>query len=387
MLRADPYRLFFPLGWLLAVAGLVAVLPAAAELPGPAGLRFHSIAMLEGFVTAFAYGFLFTFVPRRTGTDAPRAWQLAAAAVAVIAAPAAAAAGRFAWAHAAWACGVVVVVQFALSRLARSGAARRVPGAFVWVPVGLCAGLVGAVLAAVALGRTLPQWAAPEVWALGRALLLQGLIPPLVIGVGTILVPQLTRGIAAPPTFDAATLRRGRVLHGIAALVFVATFPAEIYVDSRAALTLRATVVYAVLIAAARIDRLPTVPGLHRTLLWISAWLLPSGWLLAALAPRLRGPALHLVFLGGFALMVLSISFHVILSHGGHPERLSRTPPLLRAMAGLVALALAARLLVGVDPEDGPAWISAAAALLLAALAAWAALVVPGLRGQGTGGQ
>src|SRR5437667_37528 len=83
--RREPYLLFFPLGALLAWAGVLPWLLfslGATGLYGPMfeaiGYRaaFHPVAQVEGFLTCFAVGFLFTFIPRRTGTAPPAAWEM-----------------------------------------------------------------------------------------------------------------------------------------------------------------------------------------------------------------------------------------------------------------------------------------------------------------------
>src|SRR5437763_8630055 len=81
--RREPYLLLFPLGALLAWAGVLPWLLfslGATSLYLPMfeaiGYRaaFHPVAQVEGFLTCFAVGCLFTFIPPRTGT-APPAWS------------------------------------------------------------------------------------------------------------------------------------------------------------------------------------------------------------------------------------------------------------------------------------------------------------------------
>src|SRR5207253_11515314 len=151
--RRDPYLLLFPLGALLAWAG---VLPWLFFSLGATGLyrpmfeaigyraAFHPIAQVEGFLTCFAVGFLYTFIPGRTRTWPPACWQMMVA----VAAPVAAVV--FAWfewwlpAQAAWLALLAVLVGFAARRMA-SG--RPVPASFVWVVAGLSMGTAGSVLA------------------------------------------------------------------------------------------------------------------------------------------------------------------------------------------------------------------------------------------------
>src|SRR5919202_6496806 len=125
--RRDPYLLLFPLGALLAWAGVLPWLLfslGATSLYRPMfeaiGYRaaFHPVAQVEGFLTCFAVGFLFTFIPRRTGTGPPAVWQM----IVALAAPVAAVV--FAWfeqwlaAQISWLALLAVLVGFAARRMA-----------------------------------------------------------------------------------------------------------------------------------------------------------------------------------------------------------------------------------------------------------------------------
>ncbi len=373
--RRDPYRLLFPLGAALAV---VAVLPFPLRGAGGGSLAlFHSVAQILGFLTCFVVGFLFTFIPRRTGTPPPDAWEMT---VAVAIPPAAVAT---AWVNAGqtpyvlWLALVVVTMIFTLSRMRAPAAGGRVPAVLVWVPLSLGAGALGAVLAAVA--PFLAGGGAPASWVIGRGLLVQGLVAGLVLGVGGILVPQLTRGEAPPDLLAPASARRGSAAHGTAAVVFFASFPLEVLVDVRLGMALRALVATAVLVLAARLHLPPRLPGLHRWLVWLGAWLVPLGFWIGALFPRHRGAALHVVFVGGFSQIALAVATHVALSHGGRPERLSSSPLALRFMALLLAGAFGARILAGIDLAHVASWLSWAGLAFAGAVAAWAVVVFPAL--------
>lgn len=380
--RREPYRILFPLGAALAV---VAVLPFALRGVGGGSLAlFHSVAQIQGFLTCFVVGFLFTFVPRRTGTDPPAAWELVAGAALPAAAVVAAWGNAAVLPHVLWLVLVAVVLAFTLRRLRASPARGRVPAVFAWVPLSLLAGAGGAALTAWAprLGGT----AGLQGWAIGRGLLTQGLVAGLVLGVGGFLVPQLTRGESPPNLAEPRRVGRAAWIHAAAAALFFASFPLEVLVDLRAGVALRALVATAVLLLVARLHRPPALPGLHRRLVWLGAWLVPVGFWMGALVPRLRGAALHVLFVGGFAQLTLAVAAHVVLSHGGRPERLVESPRALRVMAALLAAAFGARIAAGIDLARVAGWLSVAGIAFTAALAAWAALVGPVLRGRAGAG-
>jgi uncharacterized protein involved in response to NO len=373
--RREPYRLLFPLG---AALGVLAVVPFPLRGAGGGSLAlFHSVAQVLGFLTCFVVGFLFTFIPRRTQTPAPDAWEMT---VAVTVPPAAVAS---AWVNAGqtpyvlWLGLVVVAIVFTVSRMRAPAAEGRVPAVLVWVPLSLVAGAVGAALAAVA--PFLAGGGAPVSWVIGRGLLVQGLVAGLVLGVGGILVPQLTRGEVPPDVLDRLRARRAWAVHAAAAAAFFASFPIEVLVDLRLGIALRALVATVVLVAAARLHLPPTLPGLHRWLVWLGAWLVPLGFWIGALFPRHRGAALHVVFVGGFAQIALAVATHVALSHGGRPERLSASPAALRLMAVLLAVAFGARILAGLDLAHVASWLSWAGLAFAGAVAAWAVVVAPAM--------
>ncbi|HET9595218.1 MAG TPA: NnrS family protein [Anaeromyxobacteraceae bacterium] len=367
----DPWRVFFPMGVALAWAAVLHWLLFSVGLTGDYRAVFHATVQIQGFMTAIAMGFLYTFVPRRTGTSPPSRAEWLVGAIAPLAVALAAWLERRVVAQALWICAIAALARFVVRRLRSPGAARRVPAVFLWVVAALLAGIVGAVL--VATAAILGPQDEPELWQLGRGLLFQGFVSALVVGVGGTLLPTLLRGEpvpapASPPPGELAA-------HAIAVLLFLASFPLEIFLAPRFGLALRAAAAGGVLALAAQLWRRPSAPGLHRRLIWLSAWLLPAGYALAAAAPTVRVAALHVVFIGTFALMALSVSLHVALSHGGDPGRLARWPWQTWSMGLLLIASLVFRFMAGIDAAHVASWLGPAAASFLLATVAWGSLV------------
>lgn len=367
--RRDPYRLLFPLGIALAWAGVLHWLLFATGVSDEYRSIFHSMAQIQGFMACFAAGFLFTFIPRRTGTAPPSALEIAIAMAAPVATVTLAWLERWALAQIGWLLWLGTLLVFAVRRIrARKGP---IPGRFVWVVVAIACGVAGAILAGVGA-------ASDEMWLhdVGRALVLQGVFSALVFGIGGVLLPPFTRGEPASEDEPAS-------VHLLAAVFFVGSF----FVDStsaRAGFGLRAALAAALLLP--RMWKPPTLPGLHRRMLWLAAWALPIGNLGVAVFPEYRRIGLHVIFIGCFALMALAISLHVALAHGGQVRRLDASPYALREMGALLAIALMMRLLVDLAPGSLRLWLGGAAAAFLAATVCWMTLVAPVLRPRVSGG-
>jgi len=376
MLRREPYRLFFPLGILLAWAGVLHWLLLSLGFLSEFKSVFHSLAQIQGFLGCFAVGFLFTAIPRRTGTEPPAPWQMVLGAVCPVGTTVAAWYDKLAVSQVFWAALLIMLILFAFRRFRSSTATRRPPNSFVWVPLALAMGLSGTVFMVVygiAVSRGEDAWHWHQ-W--GRLFIVQGVFLGLIMGLGGMLLPLITCGDAPPDARPSDRWVRG--LHLLTALALILTFAAEVYGDDGRAFALRGLLVLLVLLLGARIWRLPKKPGWHRWLVWLSAWAVPVGYMLAALMPVYPQIGLHVVFIAGFALMALSVGIHVSLAHGGRPElvhgRLWQVP----ALGLLILLAVVFRGLATYNPDRQQLWLGTAATMFLAATLVWFTVVAKG---------
>jgi uncharacterized protein involved in response to NO len=369
--RAEPFRVFFPLGVLFAWVGVGHWLLYALGVTATYSCQLHGLVQMQAFLMAFALGFLWTAVPRRTATAPPSATEMAAASVALVVTTAAATAERWIVAEVAYAALFLLLLAFAMRRFVGSGARRRPPANFVLIPLGILHGLAGAAFMVAAL---LPGGRA-SFMGLGRLLVEQGVFLCFAVGVGGLVLP-LIGGAPPPPDLDAAPGEAWKaVAFGAAGVMIAATLVAEHLGAERAGPLVRAAVVAAG-IAAGGAWRPPAKPGLHRRLVWLAMWLIPAGLAGAGLWPMYRVAALHVLFVGGFSLLAFAIATHVAFAHLGLEALALGRPPAVVVLAVTFVLAMLAR--VAADASHTYfAHLGWAAATWIAGSAVWLAFLGP----------
>ena len=261
LLRREPYLVLFPLGALLAWAGVLHWFLHAVGVLEDFRPVFHSLVQIQGFLMCFAVGFLYTMIPRRTGSSPPSAWEMTVALAAPPTTAVAAWLGLGLTAQLAWLALAATVIAFALRRFLSAASRRRPPNSFVWIPIGLLMGIGGSVVIAFADGL-----APAQAWivGVGRGLLLQGMFTCLVLGVGSLALPLMTRGDA--PADGSATgrdvlIRASNVAGG---LLLAGSFFLEARGSLRLGMSLRAAIALAVLLGSAQIWRPAAARRLER---------------------------------------------------------------------------------------------------------------------------
>ena len=371
--RTEPFRIFFPAGVLIAWVGIGHWLLYTTGITASYSCLMHGLVQMQGFMMAFAIGFLWTAIPRRTRTRPPSTVEMTAAIAALALTTAAGVAERWVIAEAAYAALLVLLVLFALRRFLASDA-RRPPAPFILLPVGLLQGLVGATLVAFSMTPSGPPWT----MALGRLLIEQGVFLCLALGAGGLVLPLIAG--AEPPADLGSDSREGWKALGYAVLgvgIFV-TLVAERAGFEHVGPLARAAIVAIGVGPGAGAWRRPRKPGLHRQLVRLAAWLMPLGLAVAGAWPVYRVPALHILFIGGFSLLAFSVATHVVLAHLGlEPLALGR-PPAVVALGVTFVLAMLAR--VAADASHTYfAHLGWAAGTWIAGSAIWLAFLGPKL--------
>jgi uncharacterized protein involved in response to NO len=335
----DPYRIFFPLGVVVGAMGvLIWPLYYYGVTTGYSG-RAHAFIQTDGFLYSFIIGFLLTAVPRFTGTEPPSRTVQYALAVVVAAAAIAFEFHYFVIGQTAFLIAQITVIALAAARYRRR--MQEPPETFPFAGLGLLSGTLGALInAGMAWNIVGPVWD-----LLGKRLLTEGMVLLLVLGVGGFLGPRLLGFAQLPQLTNAGMSLPGpnpkRIrLYKLAGLTIVISLIAEYGFGLSVMAFVRAAVVSAVILSTVQPWRRPVLRTTLAWCVWAAHWFVILAVWLVAIAPRYRIDFLHVLFIGGFSLLILAIGTRVTLSHGGHSlKQEQRSWPLRVGLTtGLIAM-------------------------------------------------
>lgn len=352
---SEPYRLFFPLGWLLGVWGVTLwILFLGRLLPYPSVV--HSYIMIGGFLTAFTAGFLKTAVPRFTGTFHADPIEIAFAVSGIVLLP------LVVWFSEALASLCVILshatlVAFFVRRFLKRRTA--LPLAFLFIPLSLGFSILGHLMIVLALRNTLDS----SFYSLGRLLAFHSFMLGVVLGVGSRLVPAF---IGYGPQKEQQTWT---VM--VALFAFFLSFFVQQLVQPHWGLGIRLGAVAFVVFKVWSIHRLPPIPSKLGYGLWLSCWGVFLGALGSWVNPTQFVQWTHVLFISGFGLMTLMISSRVILSHGGYDLAREGERGIIPLVVGLLIATTILRLFVGASSAPTGTLLLLSSLLWLLTLVVW----------------
>jgi uncharacterized protein involved in response to NO len=373
---AEPFRIFFPLGLFLGGIG-VALWPlyvwhAIEFYPAQAHVRL----MIEGLMGSFIIGFLGTAGPRLLDVSPLSVRETSALfALQVLSA----------FLHLSQRQTAGDIVFLTLLLLFAGMMARRVgtrtdlpPPPFVLVLFGLLNAIAGIFLITVAKSRTNGSF----LNQLGSLMLNEGFVLFPILGVGAFFFPRLLGG-AKPKPSDlrfAMTLWITRALIAVlTALMIWISFVLEALGWIRTAALVRGATTLTYFVTQGRLLEKPGGPPFLAHCFQLGALLLTAGLLLPAALPGYRLANLHLTFIGGFSIILFTVSTRVIIGHAGQSHLFRRRLRFLIAALTLLVIATAARVGADLIPTARNGHLVYAALIWLLAATVWAVALTPKL--------
>lgn len=350
-IQNEPYRLFFPLGILLALGGVGHWLSYALGWMHHYSSFLHANIQVQLYLPCFIGGFLMTAIPRFSGTWSARSWELAVSLALLAGITGALFFGQWILSESLYALWLLFLVRFIVVRFLK----RQVqypPVEFIWIPSAVFLGLAGAVMMIMAqTGALSPGW-----MQTGRSMQEQGFTLALVLGIGGFLGPRLMGVYQLPPVnlhnFQ-SQIRKKIFFHVSCAVFLIVSFFLEGFDGNFKARVLRAVIVTGMFIWTRSLNaKIISGPSSFIRLLSAAFWMIAVGYWLLPFFPKLYTALLHFIFLGGFSLMSYCVSTMVILNHSGRGELLTKSLGLFWLIGFGVVIALGLRLLAPFFPEQ-----------------------------------
>ncbi len=312
---SEPFRVFFPLGIIAAVFGLLLwPLHYVGWWPIYPALQ-HPRILIFGFGAAFLFGFLGTAWPRFLESSALNRPEVALLALGWFLAQLAYAKASIASGDllsAATGCLLLVILGRRLF-----GGGRSLP------PPGFSLAFLSVVMSVAVLfawGFQL-HLTSPEIDYLLRLFGYQGFLLLPILGVGSYLFPRFFQEEGnRPPLVSPA--RRARFVWG-SALAIVISFFIEVYLSVSWGNVIRLFAVVAWAIGLLPFLFQGHAPGTRAWALRMGLLMLCAAFLLRAIRPGEIFAFEHLLFLGGFTQLILLVADRVVMGHYH-----DKTPPL-----------------------------------------------------------
>lgn len=320
--QMESYSPLFALGLLSAALGAILWLAFQVRVISYFPRQAHGNIMFFGFLWAYVAGFLMTAVPKMTKTNGANVIELFLALFLVILQWALNIRNAVNWSTDLYLVQIIFLVVFVGRRfLVR----RQIPfEGFVFMPFAFICAFAGFISI---------KWGTPYLdMATFYLLAGQGFILNLICGLGTRLIPVLTR-VPAAVNPDVEGQKSKILKYFILALVLNVSFLLEFLRETPAAYILRTLFVIYIAVFYFKIFKNPTVRSYVGWGIRAAVVFLIAGYAGLVFKPELYLPLMHLVYIGGFTLVTLMVSTRVTLAHG--PQDLT---PELNSKALIVTL-------------------------------------------------
>ncbi len=306
--RSEPYKVLFILGALCSILGvgqwILFYLGIITEYP----IKSHSQIMILGFIFCYVCGFLMTAVPRMTGTSSASLIEKSMISGLVFLFLTCSFLNYHSFVFIISTVMFAFLISFFVRRKLKMKN-RELPTGFIFIPLGLVSGLIGSVLVLIS------SFGFISLLPLGKLFLYEGFILNLIIGLGSRLIPVLTRKSMALSPVEVNELSQRMFF--AEAVVFNGSFFIEVFISSEFGILIRALIMSFVLIKNFRFLK----PMSEKSKLGISistaAFMFPLSYFLIFFFPTYKIHLIHVLYITGIASLTFLVSVRVSLAHGG----------------------------------------------------------------------
>ena len=307
-IKVEPYRMFFPIGLLCLIMGVLLWLPQLWNA-GNYPIVAHRFLMLNGFSAFFITGFLMTAVPKFSQTDTANSLEiyffLVVSFVGLI----------FAFmemdkaAFVSSALQALLILKFLAIRITK----RKVnpPYSFVFIFIGLFLWLVSAIFGVFVESNAF------------KNLQYEGAIVAIILGVGSRLIPGILGHVEIVQSQKNKYEKQIPYLKTVPLHFFalIAIFILSYFLPDQVGSIARLIVFLVISVFYWKIYLFPKDATALTWNIWVSCWLMLMSFLLKALWVEGAIHASHAFFFSGIVLLTLLIATRVLQSHGPKDKR------------------------------------------------------------------
>jgi len=203
-----------------------------------------------------------------------------------------------------------------------------------------------------------------------------------ILGVGAFFFPRLLGGAKPKPSdlqFAMTLWIKRAVIAALTALVILISFVLEALGWIRTAALVRGVTTLIYFVRQGRLLEKPSGPPFLAHCFRLGALLLVAGLLLPVVLPTYRLANLHLTFIGGFSIILFTVSTRVIIGHAGQSHLFRKRLHFLVATITLLVIAMIARVSADFIPPARNSHLVYAALIWLLAVTVWAVALTPKL--------
>lgn len=375
----EPFRVFFPLGLVLGMCGVTLWPLFVWHVIGYYPATVHVRLMIEGLMGSFILGFLGTAGPRLLEARPFRpietfsllGLQTLSAVLHLI--------RRQDGGDMLFLILLLLFLGVVGRRIRQRGTDRVLPPpSFVLVLAGYACAIIGIglLISANFFSNT------AYLNQLGGLLLDQGFVLLPILGVGAFFLPKLLGGAHPDPTDLEMPISQWKRKAGIAALagaLILVSFVLETADQVRTAAALRGMTALVYFFTQGRFFQRPIGPRFLAHCFRLGFLLLLIGLLLPIVLTPYRVANLHVTFLGGFSVILFTVSTRVVVGHSGQSHLFRQRMPFLTVALTLLLLAMTARVAADFSAVVRNSHLVYAALIWLCAAGAWAWALVPKL--------
>ncbi len=372
----EPFRIFFPLGLFFGVIGVVLwplfVWHAIGFYPAQAHVRL----MVEGLMGSFIIGFLGTAGPRLLDASPLTAREASALFGLQIVS---------AFLHLAQRQTAGDIVFFTMLLLFVGMMAKRAeprndlpPPQFVLVLFGFLNAVAGIFLLTAAKSLTKASFANQ----LGNLMLNEGFVLFPILGVGAFFFPKLLGGAQPDPSDLRIAIRlwiKRAIIATLTALVIWISFVLEAVGWMRVSAVVRSLTTLIYFVWQGHLLAKPSGPPFLAHCFRLGGLLLVAGLFLPAILPGYRVAGMHLTFIGGFSVILFTVSTRVIIGHAGQSHLFRKRLRFLMSALALLIIAMVARVAADFMPPARNSHLVYAALIWLLAAIVWFVALGPKL--------